>query len=214
MDSLEFFRAVQILSGNWTGQTAEAVFFHGRALEDHDGLFELASGIHFQTKAKVVINGSKGERFGSDIPAQAWPGKGVYISLLKAHCVWGESVACSRPAFHTRDENEVFIEWAKENGAHSAVVISHPHQLPRIFLGMLHAAKAHNYEISIYSVAPKYTDWCKKVSSNQGLEIKPRYENIGEELFRVLRGQEEYANLAGYDELFSYLESYKNASTM
>lgn len=205
MQSVAVFQATTVLLSDWPAEKVDALFFHGRSHGDDDGLFELvAELVTGGMVGHVALNGSDGERLGDSRPGVAWPGKQIYMDRLAAFGI-GKAIVCSRPAFHNKDENEAFLEFAMARGWRTGIVLTQPHQLLRTFLGMVKSMAVHGYWMRAYAVAPKSTAWWKDVFGSQGAESKRRFLHIEEEFKRVPLYQQK-GDLATFDELFEYLK--------
>lgn len=162
----------------------DAVFLFTRARYDEDGLFETIRDLQNRNLVKhVVTNSSQGERLGGNIPGEIWPGIQVWLPQLKALGI--ERVHLSRPAFHTRDEAEAFLETAKKQRWASAAILTQPHQLMRATLSVLKVMQERNFWMKIYSVYPANCDWFREVYGPQGRELLPRYLQIEPEESRI-----------------------------
>ena len=105
---------------------------------------------------------------------------------------------------HTRGESDFFIEMAREQGWTSAVVLTQPHQLLRAVLGTLKVMELQKYGMEVYGLAPSSTSWFEVVKGSQGMEAKPRFEHIADELNRVSLYQKKGDLVSAHDAL-SYL---------
>lgn len=203
MQSLTMFQAATVLSSDWpTTEGVDGLFFHARSFGDDDGLFKIAADFHARG-ARVVINGSCGERQVGTKPGEAWPGKAAYLERLRA--VGVADTLSSEPAFNTKQENEMFLKLAVEKKWRSAAILTQPHQMLRAFLGMVKSMATCNYWVRVYAVAPKFTDWCKEVHGSQGAKAMLRFDHIEEEFKRIPLYQQK-GDLATFEELFEYLK--------
>ena len=182
----------------------DTIFFHARAWEDDDGLFELASQLYEAHKAKsIAINGGEGGPPGNTAGGQNWPGWREYLSRLVGFGV--EHIYLTEVANNTKEENEMFLKLAMQMRWRSAIILCHPHQILREFLGMIASMRDHKYWMRIYAVVPKTTDWTKLVYGSPRIPLSPRFDHIAEELERIPRYQAK-GDLAQYYELYPYLQ--------
>lgn len=206
MNALALFKATAMLSSDYPTENVDAVFFHARSYGDDDGLWELVEQLYVSGQARwIVINGSDGRRWDGTTPGEAWPGRDAWLDRIDTikplkHAVIG----ISRPALHTREENDAFIEYASEANLKSAIILTQPHQLLRTFLGAVRAMYIQHYWMRLYAVAPKTTSWKKLVRGSQGILQMERFGHIAEEFGRIEQYQKA-GSLATFDELEDYL---------
>ena len=150
-----------------------------------------------------MINGSEGEEFGGSKPGVAWRGRSKWepelIELGVKDIIWSPAVG------HTREEADAFLKIARERRWKRVAVLTQPHHLPRVFLGMLKAMEELKYSMQVYGVAPKSCDWNKVVRGSQGAEELPRVQHLEQE-FDKIQDYQEKGDLATLDEMFEYLE--------
>ncbi len=207
LDSLDVYKAtVMLLSGRPT-KPVDALFFHGRSFGDHMGLFELAANLMDNRLVNVVVLfNNEGERFGSNIPFEANPGKTWHKDQLIKYGVSEDRILfTAEGGRHTKWENDDFLRLATERGWLSGAILTQPHQLLRATLGMVRAMQEQQYAMNVYTVAPSTTDWNEIVNGSQGMEAKPRVDHIVDELVRVAKYQQS-GDLVSFAELFEYLE--------
>lgn len=188
----------------------DTLFFHGRSFGDYDGLFELASSLfHQQRTDHIALFDNNGERFGSDIPYEANPGKGWVRHQLIEHGIPEERILIAAGGgYHTRWENDDFVRLAAEMNWTSGAILTQPHQILRATLGMLQAMEEQRWNMSIYAAVPQDVDWNKIVYGSQGKEAKARRLHVVDELKRVRYYLA--INLAPIRQLFDYLNSRNN----
>lgn len=180
----------------------DVVFLFSRARYDEDELFETVLNLQKRNLVRdVVTNGSQGERLGSTVPGEAWPGIGVWRSQLETLGV--KRIHLSRPAFHTRDETEAFLESAQQHGWTSAAILTQPHQLLRATLSVLKVMQNRDFWMRIYSISPQRCDWFREVYGPQGRELLPRYQQIQAEESR-LSGYIAKGDIASPDDYLAY----------
>lgn len=210
----EFFQAsVMVLSGRPT-KTVDVLFFHNRSFGDYTDLFEMAGEIFRKGSVRfVTVTNNEGERFGSTIPFEANPGMTECIRCLtEEQQIPSENILVPKTkAFHTRQENNTFLELSRQNSWRSGVILTQPHQLLRAMLGMVQAMGKEGYQMEVYTAAPPSTPWQEIVKGNQGVDLKPRVEYIADELERIYRYQAS-GELATLDELFEYLKAREGGS--
>lgn len=190
-------------------QNVDALFFHGRSYHDHNGLFEIINELYQKGEIKfIVLPGSEGERFGSNKPREASPGKTVYTMTLEYYGIPRENILISDRAHHTKAENDAFLKLAKERGWKSVAVLTQPHQILRAMLGLVKTMQTQEFFVKAYPLVPEKTNWEKFVRGNQGLELKPRKLHLIDERKRIPLYQAK-GDLASFEELFDYLNSLK-----
>lgn len=195
-------QAITVLLSDEPLTETDTIFFHARAWEDDDGLFELASQLYKTHKTKsIAINGGEGGPLGSTVSGQNWPGWRDYFSRLRELGVG--DIYLTEPANNTKEENEMFLKFAMQMRWRSGIIFGHPHQILRGFLGMIASMRDHKYWMRIYAVAPKTTDWTKPVYGSPSVPLMPRFDHIGQELKRIPIYQAK-KDLATYEELFAY----------
>ena len=209
IETIELYQAtVMLLSGQPRGEV-DVLFLHNRSFGDYTGLFEMAQAMIRQDVVRfITVTNNEGERVGSTTPFEANPGISWCINqLIYGHHILPERILHpDMKAFHTREENDAFLELADERGWLSGVILAQPHQLLRATLGMVRAMIETGYAMAIYTAAPPDTPWQEVVSGNQGLQVKPRADHIRDELERVLKYQAT-GELASFDDLYAYLEA-------
>ena len=205
MSALEALQATtMLLSEAPPGESVDTIFFHARAWGDEDGLFPLAAEIfHAKNAATISINGGKGGPAGNTIIGEDWPGCSAYAAMLRILGV--KSIRFTRPAIHSKEENNAFLELAIEQQWRSGIILGQPHQVLRALMGMIVSMYDHTYWMRVYAVAPKNTDWQKLVYAPHTSILIPRFERIKDELDRIPIYQAK-GHLCSYDELFVYLE--------
>ncbi|MBI2588509.1 hypothetical protein HYW31_02215 [Candidatus Berkelbacteria bacterium] len=205
MTTLAFIQATTLLLSDYPTEKMDVIFFHGRAEGDDDNLFELAADLFRENKTKfIALNGSDGQRLGGVIPDESWPGKSYYTKRLKEQGIDCQRIIYSRPALHTREENDAFLELARTRDFQVAAILTQPHQILRVMLGIIQSMTDHDYWIRIYPINPKSTSWWKPVYGSQGKKQLPRFEHIEEEFQRVLLYQRS-GTLTTFECLFNYL---------
>lgn len=206
IDPVILYKAtVLVLSDRSVPDYVDCVLFHNRSYDDDANLPDLAAEIIRAGKAGfVAVTNNEGERFGSNVPFEANPGKTYYIRTLLLLGVPEDSIIVpQRLAFHAREENTAFIELAKQRGWESAIILAQPHQLLRSMLGAVQEMNQSGYMMKLFAAAPDFTNWQQIVRGSQGLEEKEREEHIQDELRRIVDYQKS-GELATFDELFEY----------
>ena len=113
MSALEALQATTVLLNDEPQESVDTIFFHARAWGDEGGLFPLALEIfHAKKAASVSINGGKGGPAGSTTVGEDWPGCSTYTARLWTLGV--NNIRVTRPAPHTKEENDAFLELAIE----------------------------------------------------------------------------------------------------
>ena len=205
-DASNLYRASVMLLSDRPTKPVDAVFFHNRSYGDDTNLLSLAARFITKGRARfVVVTNNEGERFGSDIPYEANPGKTYYINSLRERGVPQEAIVVpDQMAFHTRQENDAFIKVSRERRWASGAILTQPHQLLRTLLGAVQAMNQLDYFMKIYAIAPNTTPWYEVVKGSQGAEEKEREQHIEDELRRITLYQST-EELSTLDELFNYL---------
>lgn len=203
---------LMLLSGQ-APNLVDAVFFHDRSFGDFTSLFEMAGRMYKTGVTRFIATpNTDGARFGGNIPGEASPGKIWTRGQLLEQGVPNEIILHpDSPSHQTREENNAFLELSMKMGWGSAIILAHPHQLLREMLGMVKAMNEAEYLMGIYTAAPTFTPWYEVIHVNQGIEFKPRIENIADELQRI-REYLQRGALATIDELFVYLEARERGS--
>ena len=190
---------------DWPKEPVDAIFFHGRGEGDHDGLFELAlefwrDGMH------VVVNDFEGAQ-GMEWGGYQAPGSSFYVACLTRYGIPSGSIVCTRQCFHTNEENDAFIELAKERMWKRAVMISQPHQVLREFLGAIQSSKTYNYPMKLYAACPVVTLWFKDVFANISItESMERFRFSFKECERIFQYQQK-GDLCTFEEFFEYMQN-------
>lgn len=209
-----FYKASIMLLSSKAPQSVDVLFFHNRSYGDYTGLFEVAEHMFRRGWVRfIAVTNNEGERFGSIVPYEANPGKTECIRILEEdHHIPHEVIVVPEiTAFHTRQENTAFLELSGRRGWTTGVILAQPHQLLRSMLGVVQAMEQTRYNMSVYTAAPDFTPWQEIVKGNQGLDEKPRFEHIEEELKRI-RQYQVSGELATFDQLFKYLKTREENS--
>lgn len=204
---------VMLLSGR-AKQPVDVLFFHNRSFGDYTNLYEMAGEMFKRGRVGfIAVTNNEGERFGSTVPYAANPGMTEHIRrLTEEQQIPPENILHPETrAFHTRQENDAFLELSKQMVWRSGVILAQPHQIIRPMLGMLQAMDVGGYQMEIYTAAPEVTPWLEVVRGNQGIELKPRIEHISDELERIYRYQTS-GELATFEQLFDYLKAREERS--
>ncbi len=204
----QFRRAHSFLLHDAPTEPVDAIFMHPLSHGDDDEMFPLAAELLAQKKANyIVLNGSNGEKLGETEPGKAWAGKDDYIRRLKQHGVAEQQIIVAGPAYHTRQNNDVFLEAAKKHGFKTAVTLNQPQQLLRATLGQIKVMNNREfpYPMQVYATYPEPWDANKKVYGSQGAEQKRRYKLLlDDELDRIISYQAK-GDIASFDEFFEYM---------
>lgn len=203
---------LMLLSGQ-APSSVDAVFFHDRCYGDFTGLFEMAGRMYRTGVARFIATpNTDGARFGGNIPGEASPGKIWTREQLVRQGIPDEIILHPvSVSSHTNEENDAFLELSMKMKWRSAVILAQPHQLLREILGMVIVMNKTEYLMEIYTAAPPITPWYEVIRVNQGIETKPRIENIADELQRISDYQQK-GDLATFDELFAYLKARDRGS--
>lgn len=208
-NAAELYQATVILLSRKPQQSVDVLFFHNRSFGDYTNLFEIAGKMFRRGRIRfIAVTNNEGERFGSTVPFEANPGKTECIRILteKQRIPTDKILIPEALAFHTRQENDAFLELSRQRSFTSGVILAQPHQLLRAMLGMIQAMDINGYLMKVYTAAPDYTDWQERVRGSQGQELKPRVEHILDEVGRVY-GYQTSGQLASFERLFEYLNT-------
>lgn len=204
---------VMLLSGR-ADKPVDVLFFHNHAYGDYTGLFEIAGETFHKGRTRfVAVTNNEGERFGSIVPFEANPGKTECIRRLteEQRIPITSILLPETQAFHTRGENDTFLELSQQNNWLTGLILTQPHRLLRAMLGMLQAMEQGGYMMAIYTAAPNYTPWQEVAYGNQSIKSQPRFQNIAEELERVYQYLAS-GELASFDQLSAYLKARDDSS--
>ena len=206
-------RANLMLLSGYPPKTIDVIFFHDRSYGDFTNLFQMAASMYKSGIARFIATpNTDGARFGRNIPREASPGKEwVTRQLLALHLPIESIIRPDMPSHHTWEENNAFLQLARERKWRSAAILTQPHQLLRTMLGMVKAMDNTGYLMEVYTATPIYTPWYEITRVNQGEEEKMRVENIDDELIRIPQYQEK-GDLASLEELSAYLEARERGS--
>lgn len=207
-EQLRLYQAtVMVLSGQ-PQKPVDVLFFHNRSYGDYTDLFEIAGEMFRRGRVRLIaVTNNEGERYGGTNPFEANPGKTWCIENLLTQGIPIESIIYpDTMTFHTRQENDAFLELSIQRSCRKGVILTQPHQLLRAMLGMLQAMKEVGYVMEIFTASPPSTPWQEVARGNQGTESKPRVDHIRDELERVCTYQAS-GELASFDNLFAYLEA-------
>lgn len=208
-DEVRLYQATVMLLSGRADKPVDVLFFHNHAIGDYTGLFEIAGeDFHKENARFIAVTNNEGERFGSVVPFEANPGKTECIRILQEEqLIPIQSIPVPEmSAFHTRKENDAFLELSMRNNWTRGTILAQPHRLLRATLGMLQAMERSRYMMAIYTTAPNSTPWQEMAYGNQSIKLQPRFYNIKEELDRVYRYQAS-DELASLDQLIDYLEA-------
>jgi hypothetical protein len=163
----------------------DAVFFFGRTFgDDDDQLFAIAAHYMLFGRARhILINGSEGERFDGVKPHEAWAGKTAWIEHFKKFGI--RKVLISKPAFHTKDEHEAFLDVAIAHGWRSAMLLTQPTQILRVMLGQVKSCADRSYPMRLYTAYPDRNDWKKPIRGSQGAAELPRWMHAQLDAMRI-----------------------------
>lgn len=208
-EQLRLYQATVMLLSGQPNRPVDVLFVHSHALGDYTGLFEIAGDYFHRGRARfIAVTNNEGERFGSTLPFEANPGKTESIRILREEQLIPRQEDIPVPemaAFHTRQENDAFLELSIKNNWTRGIILAQPHRLLRATLGMVQAMQQTRYIMEIYTITPNSTPWQEIAYGNQGLKLQLRFEHIAEELGRVCKYQAS-GELASFDELITYLE--------
>lgn len=201
---MEIYRASLAVLTDIVPPKVNAIFMHGRAQGDTDGIFEQVRDWILSGRAeKVVITGTEGDAVNPSAP-KAWAGKTEWTAILLSMGVPQETILYSDPACHTRGESDQYLKLASQNGWERAIVLSQPHQALRAILGTLRSMQlAGNYPLRVYSGFPAGVDWNSIVHGSQGQHSMARINHCDLELQRVIAYQQK-GDLVPFSEYIEY----------
>lgn len=224
MDCENLYRVTCMLLTDSLPRNLDTIFFHARAHGDSDQLFGLAADYYRRYNSPCVfINGGDGSHRSGIVPHESWAGAKGWAHELIAFGISSGDIVFTKSAFNTKEENDYFLELARERKLKRALVVGQPHHLVRSFLGLLKSMSDANYWMRIYAVSPKFktTDsWWQAVYSFSAFltpeelplseeRYRPRFDLVGGEVTRIPRYQEK-GDLATFEELFLYLRRREN----
>lgn len=167
MDCEDLHRADCMLLTDPLPANVDAIFFHARAYGDYDQLFELVANCHKKYNPPYVfINGGDGRHRNGTVQHESWHGAECWKDGLFALGVNARDIVVTQEAFNTKEENNYFLEAARERKLKSAIIIAQPHQVVRSFLGLLKSMSDANYWMRVYALAPKFKatySWWREV---------------------------------------------------
>lgn len=211
LDPLEVYRATVVLCSDAPplerpGPLFDALLMHAQSHGAETEVIACARHLLRNRRARAVaINGSRGEAWGRDIPGEAWPGADTYANLLAdAVDPFPEQMHRSRPAYHTRDESDAFLELVREQRWSHVAIVTHAHHILRTFLGMIRAMQVAKLRLRVHAVVPQHTNWWIPVGGSQGSPVQERFQHIAGELERIERYQAS-GHIASFAELWEYL---------
>ncbi len=210
---LNFYQATVRVLSDKPQNPVDVVFFHNRSYGDDTGLLAITSEVLTEGKARfIAVTNNEGERYSSVIPFEANPGKTEYIRRLRIIGIPDGAIAIpDMKAFNAREENTAFLALAKKEGWTSGAILTQPHQALRTMLGAVQEMNQTGYMMRIFTFTPDQTPWEEIVRGNQGMEEKPRWQHIGDELSRIILRQKT-GELATFEELFAYWEERTRGS--
>lgn len=202
----EYQRALSIALNDPPTEPVDAVFLHPLSHGDDNEMFPLAAKLLKSGRARfVVINGSEGQAIGDPTHGKAWAGREEYIRRLKEVGVNQEDqIIVAGPGLHTRENNDVFLNVAKEKKWKTAVTLNQPQQVLRATLGQIRTMERYPYWMRLYSIFPEPWD-AKKVFGSQGAEEVWRHKLLGDEYNRIKTYQAK-GDLATFEEFFAYIK--------
>ncbi len=199
-------------------EEVDVMLFYNHAHRNYSGLYSLAGELfHAGLVRLVAITNNDGRRFGGSIPGEANPGINDCMDNLIQQHIPKNCIIHGKEAFHTRQENDAFLELCKELGLVTAVNLGQPQRLVRFMLGMVEVMKQKGYMMRVYNAAPSSTAWHEPVYGSQSIELLPHYQHIKAERERVLSYQETADptdKLATFDQLFAYLTARDSGSLL
>lgn len=200
------FRAQALVLSNWPRGRVDAIFFHTRARDDDDDLFEIAADFyHYGQVKSIIFTGSDGQGM-DNIPKGGWPGQDAYLKRFKKLGVPRRVILLSRIARNTREENHEFLKIAKERRFKKIAILTQAHQLLRATAGLIAEIRQEHYPLQIYCIAPKNTDWQKIVRGSQGKNPKKRLDHAEDEYHRVVKYTRK-GDIAKPREFFAYFQT-------
>lgn len=210
-EALKFYQATVRVLSSAPNSPVDVIFFHNRSYGDNTGLLSIAEeSIKIGAAGFIAVTNNEGERFGSDVPFEANPGKTEYIRRLLTLGIPEEKIIIpTLKAYHTRQENTAFLTSAKERRCTTGAILTQPHQALRTMLGAVQAMEEVGYQMYLYTLTPGNTQWQEIVKGNQGVEEKPRWQHIEDEYNRIFTYQAT-GELASLDDLLTYLDMRDN----
>ncbi len=205
MYSSEHLQALLAVLTDFPTERFDAIFLHVRSHGDDDQIFQVAQGLHALAGGVpfILFTGTDGQRLGGTKPFEAWPGKAVYTKKLEELGI--VEVQHTKAAYHTRQENDSFLERAIQLNWKSAVILNGGIQLLRSFLGQIKVMQEQNYWMRIYAQCPRPYDLHKIVSPSQGGQPTRRMQQVETEMNNISKYQAR-GDIASFSDLFDYMK--------
>ena len=226
MNCEDLHRADCMLLTDHLPSNVDVIFFHARAHGDCDDLFELVANSYREyNEPFVFVNGGDGKHHNGTVPLESWEGAERWRDQLTKLHVHHKDIIVTQTAFHTKEENNYFLEAAREKKVKSALVVGQPERLTRQFLGLVKSMNDMNYWMRVYPLAPKFKatySWWRPVYCFSAMltpeelpsreeRYRPRFDLAGNEAAKIPVFQEK-GDLATFEELFSYLRRRESIS--
>ncbi len=192
----------------------DAVLFGGRSWHDaqKEVLYRLAKDLYKQGMAKyIALYGGEGQRFGTAAPVNVVaPIKALARARFIKMGVPNEDIIDSDlpdvTKNNTLEEGRGFLKLAEKEGWKRLVFVANPHQVLRMMLGLVKDINERGLDTDIYvaTPTPDKFNWWRDVRGSQGIEKKPVYEHIQDEVDRIFHYQRQ-GDLSSFAELNKYL---------
>ncbi len=152
----------------------DVVYLHGlsKGMLDSVNLFEATAQLVLEGRARcVAYNGSDGRGTSPEsVPGSVWDGAGVYRADFLKNGIPTSVLFPTRPAFHTREETDAFIELAKEQGWQAAYIATVPYHWPRALTCLVASMAKYEHRIKIHFLRPEKLLWNSIITGSQGNE--------------------------------------------
>jgi len=214
----DYGKAALMLSADWSKNSMDALFLHAVSRDatgdkqDPESDFFLLAGALFKTERikVIVINGSKGERYGKNIPGESWEGAISWQKKLESVGIPASAIIHSKGAYNTKEENINFLAVAQKNNWKTAAVLTVNYHFPRVFMGYIQTMKETGYWMLLYAFSLRGVNWFAPMTGSQGISKTSAYDLIEDELapsrFPVYTKK---GDLCSFEELFDYLRTRK-----
>lgn len=152
----------------------DVVYLHGlsKGMIDSVDLFGATVQLVLEGKVKsVAYNGSDGRGTSSEsVPGSVWDGAEVYRADFLKYGIRASALFPTRPAFHTREETDAFIELAKEQGWQTAYIATVPYHWPRALACLVASMEKYDHRIKIHFLKGTKLLWNSTITGSQGNE--------------------------------------------
>lgn len=217
-DFLNLMKANQMLLSDWPEKKVDVLYIPGlsEGMVKCGKLFDVAiKDIYSKGLAGcIAFNGSNGERYGSKVPGEGWPGRDWYIDNLTERIndiydrsldnIVGTILFPTRPAFNSREETDALIGLMKKKGWVTVGFLTVAYHYPRAFVCLIQSMRTIGHRVKAYGMSPKVTDWWRSMKGSQGVEDTVPFAECVKDGRKTLDYIEKGFGCT-LEELFSYL---------